>query len=155
MYNVLRPSKADNKKIEIDPETDLSLGFKEVRFSTQASNGFESGTEAALLTNLATQLKIPQLVPLILKRLNMADVDKISQDMKVTEQQASQIEQMAQTIKDLEGRTKVLANKVTEKSFELSQTDFNAKFKVLLAEMKNNPEMLNSMINTGMNNGGQ
>jgi len=155
MYNVLRPNKDDNRKIEIDPETDLSLGFKEVRFSTQASNGFESGTEAALLTNLATQLKIPQLVPLILKRLNMADVDKISSEMKVTEQQAGQIEQMAQTIKELEGRTKILANKVTEKSFELSQTDFNAKFKVLLAEMKNNPDMLNSVIQTGMNNGQQ
>jgi acetolactate synthase small subunit len=85
----------------------------------------------------------------------MADVDKITEDMKVTQQQAGQIEQMAHTIKDLEGRTKVLANKVTEKSFELSQTDFNAKFKVLLAEMKNNPDMLNNMVQTGMNNGQQ
>lgn len=154
MYNVIRPTKDDNKRLEIDPKTDLSLGFKEVRFTTQASNGFESGTEAALLTNLATQLKIPQLVPLILKRLNMADVDKISDEMKITSQQAQQIDQMGQTIKDLEGRTKVLANKVTEKSFELSQTDFNAKFKVLLAELKNNPEMLNQLVSQGMNGNG-
>lgn len=154
MYNVIKPRDDDKTKLEIDPRTDLSLGFKEVRFTTQASNGFESGTEAALLTNLATQLKVPQLVPLILKRLNMADVDKISDDMKITSQQAQQIGQMEQTIKDLEGRTKVLANKVTEKSFELSQTDFNAKFKVLLAELKNNPEMLNQLMTQGMNGNG-
>lgn len=153
-YNVLRPTKDDPQKIEIDPETDLSIGFKEVRFSTQASNGFESGTEAALLTNLATQLKIPQLVPLILKRLNMADVDKITDEMKITEQQAGQMKQMEQTIQDLDGRIKVLANKVTEKSFELSKTQFDAKFKEILAEFKNNPEMLNQMMTQGSNGNG-
>jgi hypothetical protein len=153
-YNVLRPKKDNPQQIEIDPETDLSIGFKEVRFSTQASNGFESGTEAALLTNLATQLKIPQLVPLILKRLNMADVDKITDEMKITEQQAGQMKQMEQTIQDLDGRIKVLANKVTEKSFELSKTQFDAKFKEILAEFKNNPEMLNQLMTQGSNGNG-
>lgn len=154
LYNVIRPSQADSKKLEIDPLTDLSVGFKDVRFTTQTSNGFESGTEAALLTNLATQLKVPQLVPLILKRLNMADVDKISEDMKITEQQASAMEQMEQTIQQLDSRIKVLANQVTQKSFEVSKAQFDAKFKEILAETKNNPEMLNNLINTGMNGNG-
>lgn len=150
LYNVLRPKQDNQQAVEIDPETDLSRGFKQVRFTTQASNGFESGTEAALLTNLATQLKVPQLVPLILKRLNMADVDKITDDMKITQQQAQQIDQMGSTINDLEGRIKVLANKVTEKSFELSKAQFDKMFTKILEQAKNDPELLNTLVSQGM-----
>lgn len=84
----------------------------------------------------------------------MADVDKITDEMKITEQQAGQMKQMEQTIQDLDGRIKVLANKVTEKSFELSKTQFDAKFKEILAEFKNNPEMLNQMMTQGSNGNG-
>lgn len=152
-YNVVVPKKDNNTEIEIDPETDLSIGFRTVRFTTAPSSGYEAGTEAALLTNLATQLKVPQLVPLILKRLNMADVDRITDAMEVTAQQQQVIEQLGQTVQDLEGRIKILANQVTQKSFEVSKAQFDSKFQKLLAEMKNNPELINQLINEGMNNG--
>ena len=135
-YNVLRPKNEEATEIEIIPETDLSRGFKSVRFTTQGSNGFESGTEAALLTNLATQLKVPELVPLILKRLNIADVDKIVDNLSLVNKQSATIEQLMGTIKDLDARTTNLANQITQKSFELSKSQFDAKFAKLEADMK-------------------
>lgn len=146
VYNEIQADGEGN--LAIKPESDLSRGFKTVRFTSAASNGYESGTEAALLTNLATQLKVPSLVPLILKRLNMPDVDKVMEDMDTISKQSQQMAGMQDTIKELEGRTKILANKVTEKGFELSKTQFDAKFKELMAELKNNPEMLQQLLNS-------
>lgn len=145
-YNVLVPDEEDKTKIKIDPATDLSIGYKEVRFTTQSSTGYEAGTEAALLTNLATQLKVPQLVPLILKRLNISDVDKIMSQMDMVEQQGQMIQQLQQTVKDLESRTKILANQVTQKSFEVSKAQFDKAFTKILAEAKSNPAYLAQLI---------
>jgi len=136
MYNTLRANPKDPSKIEIDPNTDLSVGFKDVRFTTQGSNGFESGTEAALLTNLATQLKVPQLVPLILKRLNISDVDKIVQSLDMVASQNSTIEQQSKALGELEGKIKVLANQVTQKSFDVSKAQFEAQFDKELNKIK-------------------
>ena len=138
-YNVLKPIESlkdklnpfnSKPKVEIDPETDLSIGFKEVRFTTQSSNGFESGTEAALLTNLATQLKVPQLLPLILKRINIPDVDKIIGQLDTVSQQNATIEQMAQQIKDLDSKTKILANQVMQAGMKTEVAKFAAKMKL-------------------------
>ena len=137
-YNVLKPVKDDqgNVKVEIDPNTDLSIGFKDVRFTTQTSQGFESGTEAALMTNLATQLKVPQLLPLILKRLNIPDVDKIIGQLDTVSQQEATIGQMEKTIKDLDGRTKILANQVQQKGFETENAKFRAELDKILNKLK-------------------
>ena len=135
-YNVLKPTNEEGTQIEIDPRTDLSRGFKDIRFTTMASNGFEAGTEAALLTNMATQLKIPELVPLILKRLNIADVDKIVDQLSLVNKQAATIEQLMGTVKDLEHRTTILANQITQKSFEVSKAQFDKWFEKYKSEVK-------------------
>src|SRR5690606_11050456 len=112
-YNVIKPKEtvdSTGKKtfdLEVDPATDLSLGFKDIRFITQGSSGYEAGTEAALLTNLATQLKVPQLVPLILNRLNIKDVDKITKQLDLVSQQGATIEQLNQTLQEVERRATV------------------------------------------------
>jgi len=149
-YNVIKPTE-DKKSIEIDPMTDLSIGFNDVRFVSSTTNGYEAGTEAALLTNLATQLKVPQLVPLILKRLNIPDVDKILESMDIMLQQQSTIENLNKIVNDLESRVKILANQVTQKSFEVSKAQFDAKFQKILSEYKNNPELLQQLTMEGLN----
>jgi len=136
LYNRLIANPDNPKELTIDPETDLSYGFKDVRFTSQGSSGFEAGTEAAMLTNLATQLAVPQLVPLILRRLNIPDVDKIVDSLNLVSSQASTIEQLTQTLQDVEKRARVLAGTVTQKSFELSKSQFDAKFTKLLADYK-------------------
>lgn len=134
-YNVLKLNQ-EEKRVVIDPDTDLSVGFKDVRFTTQSSNGFESGTEAALLTNLATQLKVPQLLPLILKRINIPDVDKIISQIDLVNQQGSTIEQLQEVIKDLDSRTKILANQVQQKGFETETAKFGAQLDKILNQLK-------------------
>ena len=145
-YNVLRPNAQDPDKIEIDPNTDLSIGFKDVRFTTSGSSGFESGTEAALLTNLATQLKVPQLLPAILSRVNIPDVDKVIKQIDTVNQQNATIEQMQGVIKELDSKTKILANQIQQKGFETENAKFGAELKKLLLEVKNNPDLLNNMV---------
>uniref|UniRef100_A0A6H1ZG97 Portal protein n=1 Tax=viral metagenome TaxID=1070528 RepID=A0A6H1ZG97_9ZZZZ len=133
-YNVLRVNAENN--VEVDPNTDLSVGFRDVRFTTQGSNGFESGTEAALLTNLATQLKVPQLVPLILKRLNIGDVDKVIKNMDLVNQQGATIEQLQGAMKELESKSKILANQVQQKSFETETAKFKSELDKVLNDVK-------------------
>lgn len=140
-YNVLKMRDTDEngkkrKEVYIDPNTDLSVGFKDIRFTTQSSNGFESGTEAALLTNLATQLKVPQLLPLILKRINIPDVDKIIGQIDLVNQQGSTIEQMQNTISELESRTKIMANQIQQKGYETETAKFGAELDKVLNELK-------------------
>lgn len=134
-YNVLKFNKEKNT-IEIDPNTDLSLGFKDVRFTTGSSNGFESGTEAALLTNLATQLKVPQLLPLILKRINIPDVDKVMQQIDTVNQQQSTIQQMEGMIKELEQKTQIMANQIQQKGYETENAKFKAELDKVLNQVK-------------------
>ncbi len=136
LYNVLQPNPSNPQKVQIKPNTDLRVGFQAVRFTSENSNGYEAGTEAALLTNLATQLKVPQLVPLILKRLNIPDVDKIIESLDIINKQGATIQQMQQVIKDLEGRTKILANQVQQKSFTAETAKFKAELDKILNKVK-------------------
>lgn len=140
-YNTLRYKKdSESRELEVDPETDLSLGVKAVRFTSASSNGYESGTEAALLTTLATQLSVPALVPLILKRLNIPDVDKIVDQMSQVNQLSGQLENAQKVINDLESRSKVLASQVTQKALEAVVSEFKAKYQMELQGIKNTVE---------------
>jgi hypothetical protein len=142
IYNRVIPVKGELQKVTIEDKTNLSYGFRSVRFTSGSSTGYESATQAALLTNLATQLKVPQLVPLILKRLNLPDVDDVVKKLDTVTQQEGTIEQMAQKIEMLEGETKDMAKRVTQKTFELSKEQFDTWF----AEKKG---QINSEINKG------
>ncbi|MFA4916698.1 MAG: hypothetical protein WC974_08945 [Thermoplasmata archaeon] len=158
MYNKIKRVKGSEVAIELDPLTDLSLGFKQVRFTSATSNGYESGTEAALLTTLATQLSVPQLVPLILKRLNMPDVDKVMKSMDTAQQQAGQIEQMQKMLKEYEQKTNVMAGQIDQKGYELSKAQFDSKFTKVVEKAKNDPNFLNqivSQIEEGNNGNGK
>lgn len=139
VYNriAVKPN-TDGKEIYIDPETDLSIGFNDVRFTTGGSNGYESATEAALLTNIATQLKVKEMVPLVLKRLNIPGVDKIVEQINTVDMQAAQIEQLQAQVKNLDSLSERLANQVTQKAFELSKSQFDTKFTKLLSEIERN-----------------
>jgi hypothetical protein len=145
-YNILVPNnkvKQDGSsevEIKIRPDTDLSIGFNKVRFVTQGSTGFEAGTEAALLTTLATQLKVSELIPLILTRLNMKDVDKIIKNIDVKNQLQMTVQQQGEIIKELEGRTKILQNQIVQKGMEVDVAKFGAELKKVLNDIKSQAE---------------
>jgi len=143
-YNVLNPDENDPTKVRMDPTTDLSKGFKSVRFISSPSKGFEAGTEAALLTNLSTQLKLPQLVPLILKRLNIPDTDKLLSQLDSVQKQQATMQEMAKTIDTLDKRTNNLANQLTQKAFELSKAQFDTWFAKQKGELQKQENINNN-----------
>lgn len=111
-YNKIQ--KMDGGEVGFDMETDLSIGFKDIEFSVESSKGFQSATEAAMLTNLATQLKVPQLVPLILDRLNVPDVDKIVDEIKQAQQLAGKVQEQDEVIQKLTQQNEKLAGQIGE-----------------------------------------
>jgi len=128
----------DGSKVSINPESDLSIGIKDVRFIVSSSSGYEAATEAAMMTTLATQLRVPQLVPLILKRLNIPDVDKIVDQMDSLQQASSVIEQQKDTIDQLNLKTRQMANQIEQNMYKISKTKFDANFAKLLSDLKAN-----------------
>lgn len=141
------------KKVGIKPETDLSLGFKDVRFVSESSNGYESATQAALLTNLATQLKVPGLVPLILENLNIPGADKAMAKADQTAQVMAQNGQMQQTIKELESRTQIFQNQIFQLAKTVEVEKVKGNLKALVEKAQSNPEMFLNQLNqmTGEN----
>ena len=126
----------ENGEIKIEESSDLSIGFKDVRFIVDTSSGYEAATEAAMLTTLATQLQVPQLVPLILKRVNIPDVQKVVDQIDMLANAQMTIQEQQKTIKDLESRIKIMANQIEQNLYKISKTKFDAAFAKMLAELK-------------------
>ena len=74
---------------------------------------------------------------MILKRINVPDVDKIMREIDTINMQAKTIEGLQEQIKSLEQKSEILANQINQKSFELSKSQFDAKFTKVLSEIKN------------------
>ena len=64
--------------------------------------------------------------------VELADVDKVVGSMETINKQNASIKQMETMIQELEQKTKILGNKVTEKSFEVSKAQFDAKLQKIL-----------------------
>lgn len=128
------------RKIRIKPETDLSLGFKQVRFATEGSNGYETATEALALTTLATQLRQPALIPAILKRFNLKDVDEVLSKVDENGQLTAQNSQLQGAIKEMENKTSILQNQIFQLAKSVEAQKFKGKLDKELESFKSNPE---------------
>lgn len=137
----------------IDPASDLSKGFRRVRFTSQKTAGYESATEAALLTQLATTLQQPALLPYILERINFRDSNKAMKDISVTEQLKGQLGQAQDVIKDLESKTSSFQNQIFALVKNLEGAKHKGQLAVELEKFKNNPQQYleQSMNNQGSN----
>ena len=121
--------KEPRTEVRVKPETDLSFGIKNVVYASKSSAGYETATQALSLTTLATQLQVPELVPDILRMMNIPGVgdtiDKIEQNRDLSRV----VEQDQKTIKDLEGRTKIFQNQIFQltKAIEAARAKGDAK----------------------------
>jgi hypothetical protein len=144
-YNVLKTdmyTDEDGKQkvsVSIDPNTDLKRGFRKVRFTTQGSMGYESATEAAMLTTLATQLGIPDLVPLILERLNFTGADKVMKKMDRAAQLEQANAQLQNLTQELERQSKVKESQIFQLAKSLEGAKAKGQFDVELALFKKDP----------------
>lgn len=127
--------------VEVDPTTDLKVGIKEVRFTTQASLGNEAVTEAAMLTTLSTQSGLPMqaIAPLILQRLNVKGVDKIMESIDQRGQMQATIQQQQEMIKELDGKTKIYQNQIFQLVKGLEAARAKGLLDVELTKLKTDP----------------
>lgn len=153
-YNTLKVNQTVGKdgktkiSVGIDPSDDLSSGFRAVRFSSRASAGYESATEALLLTQLATQLKQPALVPEIIDRVGIRGSDDIRKRMDVTEQLKAQLQQLENSLKETIQENKTHKNQIFQLAKTLESAKFKGKLDVELEQFKNDPVgYLNSQSN--------
>lgn len=127
------------KKLTIDPNTDLSMGFKEIRFTSEGSNGYETATEASALTLLATQLSQPALIPAILERFNIKDVDKIVQNLDSGQRLQQENAQLQQAIKEMESRTQILQNQIFQQAKAVEAQKVKGQLGLEVQKFKDNP----------------
>jgi hypothetical protein len=139
----------------IKPETDLRTGFRDVRFTSIASSGYEAATEAVLMANLATQLKIPALAKPIIKRLNIADADKVADDIDYNLQAEQMLADKDKQIKDMEAQSKILINQIRQLSVSLEAAQVGGRIKEELTKFKSNPEKYISESYSANNSGQQ
>jgi len=139
-YNELKVNRTDKGgKISVNPENDLRKGFRKVRFTSTGSMGYESATEAALLTNLATQLKLPGLVPAILERINIPGLKDITDSLDENKQLRASNEQLQEMAQKLEKETNLKNNQLFQMAVNLKGAVAKGNFDVELQKFKDNP----------------
>jgi cysteinyl-tRNA synthetase len=82
---------------------------------------------AQMLTLLATQLSVPEIVPVILKKLNIPETEEILEAMDIKKQAQMTIEELQNRVKQLEGISQQQAGQIEEKSKQLSVSQFEKK----------------------------
>ncbi|HOV27352.1 MAG TPA: hypothetical protein PK566_13485 [Pseudobacteroides sp.] len=171
MYNVLKPDPNDPTKIIIQPDTDLSIGFRSIRFVSTSNQGYENANIAQMLTLMATQLSIPEIVPVILKKLNIPETEEIIEALDIKKQAQMSMQEMQQRVQQLEQISQRQAQEIENKAKQINVEKFNhklvrtlesikTKFKDDLNSRKEIDDLLNAFdpnnqINNEMNNEGE
>jgi hypothetical protein len=144
-YNELKAkrTKLKNGKSRIDlnvnPQNDLRTGYKNVRFTSTGSMGYEAATEAAMLTNLATQLKIPALVPVILERMNIPGLKDIRDNLDTNKNLTKENKNLQNIVKQIEAKNKGMEGQIFQVIKSLEAAKAKGKFDVELEKLKSDP----------------
>lgn len=131
--------KANQKKMRagIKPETDLSFGIKNVVYTSKASAGYETATQSLALTTLATQLSVPELVPDILKMMNLPGVADTIEKIERRNDLSGQVEQQGKVIKELEQKTKIYQNQIFSLATAIEQARAQGKGALEVEKLRN------------------
>jgi len=136
-----RDEKGDLKfDLKIDPMTDLSRGFRKVRFTSQSSSGYESATQAQVLMLLATQMKVPQLIPMILELLNIPKADKVIASIDQTNQLSQQVKQLSSQLEQGGRDAKIRDNQIFQMAINLEKAKAKGQLDKELEKLKTNPQ---------------
>lgn len=135
-YNLLQPNPDNPTQLMVLPETDLTKGFRSVRFTTTSNQGYENANMVNLLTLLATQLSVPEIVPVILKKLNIPETEDILQAMDIKNKAQISMQELQQRTMELEKITQKQAREIEEKAKKISLGEFNNKMVRMLESFK-------------------
>jgi len=136
MYNVLKPDPNDPTKITIQPDTDLSIGFRSIRFVSTSNQGYENANITQMLTLMATQLSIPEIVPVILKKLNIPETEEIIEALDIKKQAQMSMQEMQQRVQQLEQISQRQAQEIENKAKQINVEKFNHKLVRTLESIK-------------------
>lgn len=153
-FNTIKTAKKENGDYDIytDPGEDLSLGFKDVRFTTRASTGYEASTEAMLLTQLSAQSADGGgLIPMILERLNIPGVDKYLKEQSQVNQLSRENKGLQEAVGELEKKTNLYQNQIFEGIKRLEAARYKGDFGKEMVAFKKDPL---GYIESAMNNQG-
>ncbi len=127
------------KKVSIDPSTDLSYGFRKVRFTSAGSSGYEAATEAQMLSNLIQTTGKTALLPELLKRIPIANREELIKELDENDQLKGQLNQAGVTVKELTQKTKLLETQIFQLAKALSAAEVKGNMKEILGQFKENP----------------
>lgn len=122
--------------VRIKPDTDLSMGVRNVRFTSQGSAGHEAATQALALTTLATQLGIPDLAPDIVKLMGVGNAREIAERIDKRKELESTVQNQEKMIKELDGRGKILENNIFQMARTIEQARAKGKEGTILATLQ-------------------
>lgn len=145
-YNVLNieyGQDTDGKrtaKSSIKSGTDLSKGYRHVRFTSQSSNGYEAATEASMLTLLSTQNNLPQLVPLILEKMNISGTEDVIKSIKNSTDLVQQNKSLQDMVQKIEGQNEKLKGSIFTLIRNLEAAKAKGHLDVEIALFKKDPQ---------------
>lgn len=139
MFNVLELKKDENQRYKtiIAPETDLSFGIKGVVFSSKGSTGYETANTINSMTTLATQLNVPELVPLILQLHNIPGTEEVINKVTARGDLVSQNSALQQQLKEVERKTNIYQNQIFQLIQAVERAKAKGKSDVILKELSN------------------
>jgi hypothetical protein len=141
-YNQIQPDPNDKTKLIYKPGTDLGVGFRDLRFILTPNQGYENANIAQMLTLLSTQLGVPEMLPVILKKLNIPEAEEIMESIDRVKQANATIQQQQQALDQLNKVAEGQAKQVSQLSQNLTIKDFESKFVRVLEKTKNQFKMM-------------
>jgi len=124
IYNeidIARQKAGKNFKIVVKPGTDLSDGFDDVRFTVEGSSGTEAATEASMISNIIQTTGKTSLLPELLKRLNISDVNELIAKVEAEDDLSAQNAQLQKMTQELEKQNRIAQNQIKQLGISLER----------------------------------
>lgn len=138
IYNeidIARQKAGENFKIVVKPGTDLSDGFDDVRFTVEGSSGTEAATEASMLSNIIQTTGKTSLLPELLKRLNISDVNELIAKVEAEDDLSGQVAQLQKMTQDLEKKNNIAENQLRQMGLTLERAKAKGKLDTEVAKV--------------------
>lgn len=138
LFNKLNLLKEEGKyKTEIDPATDLSFGVKDVIFSSKSTSGYETANLINSMTTLATQLQVPELVPVILQMHNLPNTEEVIQKVSIRNDVLAENQALRTQLSKLERQANIYQNQIFQLIQSVERARAKGKADVILKELDN------------------
>lgn len=121
---------------ELFVDKDISQAKFKTRVTIEPNIGNARQAKANILSNLAMQTKSPELIPYILKLIDLPEADEVAKKMDIVARQGAQIGQMQEDIKRLNQINEQLQNEVIQKSQDVEMSKFKSNLDAFFNDLE-------------------